>query len=94
MKKSTRVMVAVSVRLAMLALCAGSARTEDRPGFETYVVRSGDTLSKISGRVFGDASAKLAELLPGVVDKLTPNGQIPDAGGLSDLLGSLTKRIG
>ncbi len=42
----------------------------------------------------GDASAKLAELLPGVVDKLTPNGQVPDAGGLSDLLGSLTKRLG
>jgi uncharacterized protein YidB (DUF937 family) len=42
----------------------------------------------------GDASAKLAELLPDVVDKLTPNGQIPDAGGLGDLLGSLTKRLG
>lgn len=54
MKKSTRVMVAVSVGLAMLALGAVSARTEERPGFETYVVRSGDTLSKIAGRVFGD----------------------------------------
>jgi len=42
----------------------------------------------------GDAASKLAELLPGVVDKLTPNGQVPDAGGLGDLLGSLAKRLG
>lgn len=41
-----------------------------------------------------EVAAKLAELLPGVVDKLTPNGQVPDAGGLGDLLGSLTKRLG
>ena len=26
----------------------------ERPGFETYVVRHGDTLSGIAGRVFGD----------------------------------------
>jgi uncharacterized protein YidB (DUF937 family) len=42
----------------------------------------------------GDAASKLAELLPGVVDKLTPDGQVPDAGGLGDLLGSLAKRLG
>ncbi len=28
------------------------------------------------------ASAILAKLLPGFIDKLTPNGQIPEAGGL------------
>jgi len=42
----------------------------------------------------GDAASKLAELLPGVVDKLTPDGQVPDAGGLNDLLGSLARRLG
>jgi uncharacterized protein YidB (DUF937 family) len=42
----------------------------------------------------GEVSATLAELLPGVVDKLTPDGRVPDAGGLGDLLGSLTKRLG
>lgn len=41
-----------------------------------------------------DVSSKLAELLPGVVDKLTPNGQMPDAGALGELLGSLKGRIG
>lgn len=41
-----------------------------------------------------EVAAKLAEMLPGVVDKLTPNGQVPDLGALGDLLGSFTKRLG
>ena len=38
-----------------------------------------------------DASAKLAELLPQVVDKLTPQGQLPQGGGvdLAGLMGML-----
>ena len=28
------------------------------------------------------ASSKLAELLPTIVDKLTPNGKLPEEGGL------------
>lgn len=53
----------------------------------------GDIASKL-GLSTGDVSAQLADLLPGVVDKLTPNGQLPDMGSLGDLLGSLTKRLG
>lgn len=34
-------------------------------------------------------STKLAELLPGAVDKLTPEGKIPDAGMLDQILGML-----
>ena len=55
MKKTPGVIGAVVVGLAMLTLFAGSAPAAERPGFETYVVRRGDTLSKISGRIFGDA---------------------------------------
>lgn len=54
MKKTTSGMGAVVVGFAMLTLSAVSAPAAERPGFEMYVVRSGDTLSKISGRVFGD----------------------------------------
>jgi uncharacterized protein YidB (DUF937 family) len=32
------------------------------------------------------ASAQLAQILPVVVDKLTPNGQLPQAGGVMDEL--------
>jgi uncharacterized protein YidB (DUF937 family) len=52
------------------------------------------SLASSLGMSQGDISSKLAELLPDVVDKLTPNGQVPDANSLGDLLGSLTRRIG
>ncbi len=54
-------------------------------------------LESIAGKLgmsSGDVSSKLAELLPGVVDKLTPDGQVPDSGSLGDLLGSIAKRLG
>ena len=37
----------------------------------------------------GEASAMLASILPQVIDKLSPDGQLPDSGGLDDMLGSL-----
>lgn len=52
--KKTNGMGAVVVGLAILTLSAASSPAAERPGFETYVVRSGDTLSRISGRVYGD----------------------------------------
>ena len=36
-----------------------------------------------------EVSGHLAELLPQVVDKLTPNGTVPDGGALNSLLGML-----
>jgi len=54
MKITTSGIRTVVAGLAILTLFAASAPAAERPGFETYVVRSGDTLSKISGRVFGD----------------------------------------
>ena len=39
----------------------------------------------------GDAAGQLSQILPGLIDKLTPNGQAP-AGGLGnagDLMGML-----
>ena len=56
MKKITIGMGAVVVGFAMFTLSVVSSPAAQRPGFETYVVRNGDTLAKISGRVFGDAS--------------------------------------
>lgn len=37
----------------------------------------------------GEASALLAGILPQVVDKLSPDGKLPDKGGLDSLLGGL-----
>jgi uncharacterized protein YidB (DUF937 family) len=51
-------------------------------------------IAKQLGVSHGDAAGQLAQMLPQVVDKLTPNGQAP-AGGLGDigaLLAQLTQR--
>jgi uncharacterized protein YidB (DUF937 family) len=46
------------------------------------------------GTSHGDVLGQLSELLPQVVDRLTPQGQVPQGGlgNLSDLLGMLGRR--
>ena len=39
-----------------------------------------------------DASAALAGMLPGLVDKLTPDGKLPDAKGLESMIGQFLGR--
>lgn len=56
-----------------------------------------DRLGELAGKAGlsgADLSSKLAELLPNVVDKLTPNGQLPDANALGQLLGTLRGKLG
>jgi uncharacterized protein YidB (DUF937 family) len=54
-----------------------------------------DTVSDMASKLgmgHGDLLGQLSQLLPQVVDKLTPNGQLPQAGGaggLGDLAGML-----
>jgi uncharacterized protein YidB (DUF937 family) len=55
-----------------------------------------DGLSKIAaqaGLSEADASAGLSQLLPGVVDKLTPQGQMPDLDALSQSVADLQRRL-
>ena len=40
------------------------------------------------------ASAAIAQLLPGIVDKLTPNGSVPDHGSVMGMLGGLLQNMG
>ena len=56
-----------------------------------------DTLANIArqfGMPTGAAASQLSQLLPDVVDKLTPQGQLPPGGlgNVTDLLGMLMKR--
>jgi uncharacterized protein YidB (DUF937 family) len=67
---------------------------------------SGDQLTQVLGSdVIGqvanktglgqaDASSALAAVLPGLIDHLTPNGQVPDAGSLQSSLGGLLASLG
>jgi uncharacterized protein YidB (DUF937 family) len=52
-------------------------------------------LSQKSGMSQGDLLGQLAKMLPQVVDHLTPQGQVPQQGGMgnvADILGQLMKR--
>ncbi len=63
-------------------------------GDEISSVLGGDVLGDLASKLGmsqGDAAGSLAQMLPGLIDKLTPNGQAP-AGGLGnsgDLMGML-----
>lgn len=50
-------------------------------------------LSQQSGLDIGSLTTQLSTLLPGLVDKLTPDGKVPEAGALQDKLGGLLKGL-
>lgn len=51
-------------------------------------------LTQDAGGPGGDVLEQLAQLLPQVIDRLTPHGQVPEGGlgNVSDLLGMLARR--
>ena len=56
-----------------------------------------DQMSQMAERMglsTGDLGAQLSQMLPQVVDQLTPGGQLPEGGlgDLGDLLGGLMRR--
>jgi uncharacterized protein YidB (DUF937 family) len=48
-------------------------------------------LAEKFGLSHGEAASHLSELLPQVVDKLTPNGQLPDSSSLAGMLDNFKK---
>jgi uncharacterized protein YidB (DUF937 family) len=46
-------------------------------------------LAQQAGMSQGDAASGLSQVLPGLIDKLTPNGQLPQQSSLEQMLGSL-----
>jgi uncharacterized protein YidB (DUF937 family) len=68
-------------------------------GEQLQSVFGNDMVAQIAqqlGMSHGDTLGQMSQLLPHVVDKLTPNGELPtgnpDMGQLGDLMGSLLKR--
>ena len=60
-------------------------------------VLGSDTLASLArqlGMSNGDAASQISQMLPDLVDKLTPQGQVPQGGlgNVTDLLGMLMKR--
>lgn len=52
-----------------------------------------DAIAQQAGIPAEHASAGLAELLPGIINHLTPNGQLPQEGGLQQGLGGLLGKL-
>ena len=46
-------------------------------------------LAQQAGMSHGEAASGLSQILPGLVDKLTPDGQVPQQSSLEQMLGSL-----
>jgi uncharacterized protein YidB (DUF937 family) len=62
-------------------------------------VLGGDTLGQIASQLGVDpnaAAGQLSDLLPGIIDKLTPNGEAPSGGlgNAADLMGMLGGLLG
>jgi uncharacterized protein YidB (DUF937 family) len=66
-------------------------------GDQLSQVLGSDTIGQIAQRAglgHADASSALAAVLPSLIDHLTPNGQVPDAGSLQSSLGGLLASVG
>ena len=69
----------------------GTGPNQPVSGDQIAEVLGGDTLGALAqqlGLGHGDLAGQLAQVLPQVVDQLTPNGQAPQ-GGLGDIAGIL-----
>jgi uncharacterized protein YidB (DUF937 family) len=77
----------------------GTGQNSPISGDQLGQVLGGDMMGDIAAKLglsHGDAAGQLANVLPGLIDKLTPHGQVP-AGGLGssgDLMGMLGGLLG
>ena len=77
----------------------GAGQNAPISGDQLGQVLGGDMMGDIAAKLglsHGDAAGQLANVLPGLIDKLTPHGQVP-AGGLGnsgDLMGMLGGLLG
>jgi uncharacterized protein YidB (DUF937 family) len=73
----------------------GSGHNQAISGDQLTNVLGSDALSGMAAKMGvnpGDLAGQLSSILPGLVDHLTPNGQVPNAGlgNGSDLMGALS----
>jgi uncharacterized protein YidB (DUF937 family) len=81
---------------SQMASWIGTGRNMPVSGEQIAAVLGGDQVTKIAqqlGMSSEQASAGLAGLLPNVIDKLTPNGKLPDQSALSGDLGSIMGKM-
>ena len=77
----------------------GTGANQPISGDQLGQVLGQDTLSALASKIGmepGAAAGQLSQLLPGIVDKLTPQGQMPQGGlgNANDLMGMLGGLLG
>ena len=75
----------------------GTGANEPISGEQVEHTLGSDTVAQVAqdaGVSHEDAKSQLASLLPGLVDKLSPDGKLPDLGGLSGSWGKLLGGLG
>ena len=83
-----------------IASWVGSGQNQAISGSQLSDALGADTMSDLAGRMgtnSGEAADQLSQLLPGLLDQLTPTGQLPagglgNSGDLMGVLGSLLTR--
>lgn len=74
----------------------GTGQNRSISASQIQSVLGSDAVKQIAAKmgISPDAmSVKLAEVLPGAVDRLTPNGQLPEGGALAEVLGALRSKL-
>jgi len=80
----------------VVASWIGTGQNQPITAGQIQAVLGSDAVKQIAAKMGlpPDAvSAKLAEMLPGAIDRLTPNGQLPEGGLLGQALSALRSRV-
>jgi uncharacterized protein YidB (DUF937 family) len=80
----------------VVASWIGTGQNQPITAGQIQAVLGSDAVKQIAAKMGlpPDAvSAKLAEVLPGAIDRLTPNGQLPEGGLLGQALSALRSRV-
>ena len=78
----------------MLGSWIGSGQNQPVTGEQLSDVLGADTMAELAAKLGtsqDQAAGQLSNILPGLIDKLTPNGEVPDGGlgNKGDLMGML-----
>lgn len=75
----------------------GSGANQPVDGSQIKAALDEETLNQFAGKAglggSGEAASVLAGLLPQIVDQLSPDGRLPEANGLDNVIGGLLGRL-
>jgi uncharacterized protein YidB (DUF937 family) len=82
---------------AVASSWVGTGQNQPISGDQIHQALGTDTVKALAAKagISPDiAGGAIAQLLPGIIDKLTPNGQVPDHNSVMGMLGGLLQNMG